>query len=88
MDISIYDYEKGRYQNPPATLIERQAQVYSDYFKMFRDYKDIIETVTLWAVADDATWLDNYPVKNRKDWPMLFDTDRNPKEAFYRILEF
>lgn len=88
MDVSIYDYEKGRYQNPPANLIERQAQLYSDYFKMFRDYKEIIETVTLWAVADDATWLDNYPVKNRKDWPMLFDIDRNPKEAFYRILEF
>lgn len=49
---------------------------------MFRDYTELIETVTLWAVADDAIWIDNNPVKNRKDWPILFDIARNPK-AFY-----
>ena len=88
MDVSVYDYEKGSYDNPPAVLIEKQAQVYSDYFKMFRDYKDLIETVTFWAAADDDTWLDNYPVKDRKDWPMLFDVNHEPKEAFYRITDF
>lgn len=88
MDVSVYDYDIGSYEAPPAALIEKQVQVYSDYFKLFREYKDIIEAVTLWAPADDATWLDNYPVTGRKDWPMLFDMNHNPKEAFYRILEF
>ncbi|HCM14188.1 MAG TPA: 1,4-beta-xylanase, partial [Lachnospiraceae bacterium] len=47
-----------------------------------------IECVTLWGVADDYTWLDNFPARNRKNWPLLFDEENNPKEAFYRIINF
>ena len=35
--------------------------------------------VTFWGIADDHTWLDYFPVKGRKDWPLLFDTHHRPK---------
>jgi len=89
MDVSMFEFnDHTRLDNPPAELIEKQAQVYADYFKVFREYKDYIDCVTLWGVADDMTWLDNFPVPRRKNWPLLFDVNHNPKEAFYRILEF
>jgi endo-1,4-beta-xylanase len=89
MDVSLFAHnDHTKLDNPSAELIERQAQVYADCFKVFREYKDYIDCVTLWGVADDSTWLDNFPVRGRKNWPLLFDVNHNPKEAFYRILEF
>lgn len=89
MDVSLFAFnDHSRYDNPPAELLEKQAQVYADCFKTFREYKDYVDSVTLWGVADDATWLDHFPVRARKNWPLLFDVNHNPKEAFYRILEF
>lgn len=89
MDVSLFKFDDhSKLDNPPAELIEKQAQLYADYFKVFREYKDYVDCVTLWGVADDATWLDNFPARGRKNWPLLFDVNHNPKEAFYRILEF
>ncbi|MDF2905383.1 MAG: Endo,4-beta-xylanase [Herbinix sp.] len=89
MDVSLYEFNDHSIIDKPCTeLINKQAKVYEDFFGIFREYKDYIDCVTLWGVADDATWLDNFPAKNRKNWPLLFDENHNPKEAFYRIMEF
>lgn len=89
MDVSLYEFsDHSKHMEPPADLIEKQAVIYDKYFQIFREYKDYIDCVTLWGVADDATWLDNFPVRNRKNWPLLFDENHNPKEALHRILNF
>ncbi|MBH1941142.1 endo-1,4-beta-xylanase [Mobilitalea sibirica] len=89
MDISMFSHEdKTGIQKPTEKLIEQQAKAYGDAFAIFREYKDIIDNVTLWGVADDETWLDNFPVKERKNWPLLFDEQQQPKEAYYRIMDF
>lgn len=89
MDVSLFEFnDRKSIDKPTAELIEKQASTYENSFKIFREYKDIIDCVTLWGVADDTTWLDNFPVWNRKNWPLLFDEMHNPKEALYRILEF
>ncbi|BCN30074.1 endo-1,4-beta-xylanase [Anaeromicropila herbilytica] len=88
MDVSIYSSRDMKVENMTGREIEAQAKVYADYFKLFREYHEIIDAVTLWGVADDATWLDNFPVKNRKDAPLLFGVDHEPKEALLRIMDF
>lgn len=89
MDISLFEFsDHSSIVKPSAEILEKQAKTYDDYFKIFREYKDHIDCVTIWGVADDATWLDNFPVRNRKNWPLLFDENHNPKEALYRILHF
>lgn len=89
MDVSLFQFEDhSSIVKPTAELIEKQASTYEKSFKIFREYKDYIDCVTLWGVADDVTWLDHFPARNRKNWPLLFDEEHNPKEAFYRITEF
>lgn len=89
MDVSLFEFgDRTGISKPSPKLLEKQAKVYEDSFKVFREYKDHIDCVTLWGVADDVTWLDNFPVHNRKNWPLLFDENHNPKEALYRILNF
>lgn len=88
LDVSYYDYDTGNYDSPPADLTERHARVYGDYYSLFRRYSESIDCVTTWGVADDSTWLRNWPVRNRLNWPLLFDENHEPKEAFYRITDF
>lgn len=89
LDISVFAHnELGRVEKPTVQMLMLQAKAYQEAFALFREYKDIIDNVTLWGVADDSTWLDDFPVKNRKNWPLLFDEDHKPKEALLRIMDF
>ena len=89
MDISMFAHEdRGKVDKPTPQMLELQAKRYGETFAVFREYKDIIDNVTLWGVADDFTWLDHFPVPERKNWPLLFDEEHRPKEAYYRIMDF
>jgi len=90
LDISVFEFEDKRTDlfEPTPEMLELQAKVYEDVFAVFREYKDVITSVTLWGISDRHTWKDNFPVKGRKDWPLLFDVNGKPKEALYRILRF
>ncbi|MDF2588035.1 MAG: Endo,4-beta-xylanase [Anaerocolumna sp.] len=89
MDVSLFEFvDSSKIEKPSDKMLEKQAIVYAQYFKAFREYKDIIDCVTTWGVADDDTWLDNFPFENRKNWPLLFDEEHNPKEALLRIMDF
>ncbi|HWT75915.1 MAG TPA: endo-1,4-beta-xylanase [Mobilitalea sp.] len=89
LDVSMYKHDDTiKLEKPSKDLLELQAKYYGDLFAIFREYKDVIDNVTLWGVADDATWLDNFPVRNRKNWPLLFDENHQPKEALLRIMDF
>jgi endo-1,4-beta-xylanase len=86
LDISMFRHEDGRTDltAPTAEMIERQR--YSDIFRLFRQYKDVISSVTFWGAADDYTWLDDFPVKGRKNWPLLFDGKHTPKPCYWAVV--
>jgi endo-1,4-beta-xylanase len=90
MDISVYEWDAGpsSLTFPSSEMMENQAQRYEQIFSLLREYHDVITGVTLWGAADDTTWLDHFPVPNRKNWPLLFDEDHQPKEACMRIMNF
>lgn len=89
MDVSYFEFnDKSIWDAPAPELVEKHAKVYSDFFKLFREYKDYIDNVTLWGITDDYTWLDEFPLKNRKNWPLLFDVDGKPKNSFYAVTDF
>jgi endo-1,4-beta-xylanase len=67
---------------------KRQAAQYKMCFELFRKYKKHITGVTFWNVSDKKSWLDNFPVKNRKDHPLLFDTQLKRKRAYYEVSSF
>lgn len=88
LDLSVFAWDDHRkLAEPTPEMIEKQALRYKNLFNIFKRYSDHITSVTLWGVADDSTWKDNYPVQGRKDWPLLFDVNHQPKEAFWAVIE-
>jgi len=90
MDISMYGYENRckDMQTPTNNMLERQAECYDEMFNVFRKHSDVISGVTMWGVADDYTWLDDFPVEGRKDWPLLYDEKLCKKPAYNRIIHY
>ncbi|HEY0246341.1 MAG TPA: endo-1,4-beta-xylanase [Mucilaginibacter sp.] len=95
LDISIYPWEKNRRAKRPdesdtftPELEKKQADMYAGIFKIFRKYKNVITGVTFWNLSDRSTWLDNYPVPGRKNYPLLFDRDMKPKKAYQGVINF
>jgi endo-1,4-beta-xylanase len=90
LDMSVYPiHSKGSF--PPGVLTPElealQAQRYTDLFHIFVQYASVISGVTFWNVTDRHTWLDQFPVRGRKNFPLLFDTEGEPKAAYWEILE-
>lgn len=94
MDISLYVggrmYTEDEFYTE-ATFTEelevQQAERYRAFFELFRRHADVITNVTFWGVADDNTWLSEFD-SGRTDFPLLFDTQHQPKRAFEAIMQF
>lgn len=88
LDISVFDFEDHRTDltAPTTQMLELQAERYDQIFSLFREYSDVITSVTFWGAGEDYTWLDGFPVRGRKNWPFVFDEKHQPKESFWRIV--
>jgi endo-1,4-beta-xylanase len=95
LDISIYPWEKSARALRPGEegaltpqLEQKQIDQYANVSKVFRQFKSVITGVTFWNLSDKYTWLDEYPVKGRKNYPLLFDQNLKPKKAFQKVVNF
>ncbi len=95
LDVSIYEKEHSSRNPLPSDtdvftdeLKQKQADQYDMIFRVFRDYKEHISSVTFWNISDRHSWLDNFPVPGRKDYPLLFDKNFEPKESYHRVVNF
>ncbi len=86
LDISVFRHDDKRTDmtGPTADMLELQAKRYEEIFRLFREYS-CITSVTFWGVTDKYSWLDDFPVRGRKNWPFLFDTKGEPKESYWRV---
>ncbi|MBP7642383.1 MAG: endo-1,4-beta-xylanase [Saprospiraceae bacterium] len=75
-------YKKGLPKEVEQQLTDR----YAELFKIFYAKKDKIDRVTLWGVADDMSWKNDYPIPARTNYPLLWNRDRSPKPAVNAIL--
>lgn len=95
LDMSVYPWEKNQRDKKPgeddaytADREQKQMDQYQMVFKVFREYKSVITGVTFWNISDRYTWLDTYPVPGRKNYPLLFDQNLQPKKVFDRVVKF
>jgi endo-1,4-beta-xylanase len=88
LDVSMFNFEDRRKDllQPTSEMLYLQEEMYNNIFQIFREYRDVVNSVTFWGISDKYTWKDYFPVRVRKDWPMVFDVDANPKPAFERIV--
>lgn len=79
--------ELNPYTNGLPDAIQRQlAQRYTDLFTVFVAHRTEITRVTFWGVTDADSWLNDWPVRGRTNYPLLFGRDGNPKPAFDAVI--
>lgn len=71
----------------PSDVAARAAQRWADIFAVFSRHADHVHSVTLWGVSDKYSWLNNWPVKGRTNYALLFDRELRPKQAWQRVIE-
>lgn len=99
LDVSVYRWTGGAnlqiqageagasgYMELPEELQQRLADRYRELFAVFLRHDESIERVTFWNIDDGNTWLNNWPVKGRRNHPLLFDAQQQPKPAFHAVV--
>lgn len=95
LDISLYKGEEKRRKKLPGETCQFTTQLdsiqtaqYNMVFEAFRKYRQNIKGVTFWGVSDKYSWLNDFPVEGRDNYPLLFNREMKPKKAFYKIQDF
>jgi endo-1,4-beta-xylanase len=78
-------------QNPysaglPDSVQQALARRYAELFRVYLAHKDVMDRVTFWGVRDGDSWLNNWPVRGRTSYPLLFDRQGRPKPAFDAVV--
>ncbi|HPR30726.1 MAG TPA: endo-1,4-beta-xylanase [Prolixibacteraceae bacterium] len=63
---------------------------FMEFFTVFLNHSDKISRVTMWGLNDQQTWRNNWPIPGRKDYPLLFDRQNQPKpivDEIYKAVE-
>lgn len=72
-------------QGLPDAVAKQQAERYRQAFVIFLRHRNVIGRVTFWGIHDGHSWLNNFPVRGRTDYPSLFDRQGKPKPAFFAV---
>ncbi len=83
-----YDEKFNPWKNGilPDEMQQRLARRYEELFRIYLKHADSIDRVTFWGVADGMSWLNNFPVRGRTDYPLLFDRSLRPKPCAAAVL--
>lgn len=95
LDISVYNKEhdarerKAEDNNAIFTPAKEDSQIemYRRIFRLFGKYRKTLTGVTFWNISDRSSWLDNFPVRGRKDYPLLFDQQLLPKRVYWEVVK-
>lgn len=58
-----------------------------DFFNLFLKNSEHILRVTMWGVSDGDSWKNNFPVRGRTDYPLLFDRNHQPKAVVTQLIK-
>ncbi len=70
----------------PDSVQQVLAKRYGELFGVYMKHRNTISRVTFWGVADGDSWLNNWPVRGRTSYPLLFDRAGLPKPAFDAVI--
>lgn len=85
-DISTnIEYEKEL--NPyvdgvPDTVAVAWNRRMGEFFDLFAKHAGTVSRITTWGIADADSWKNDFPVKGRTDYPLLFDREHRLKAVF------
>jgi endo-1,4-beta-xylanase len=70
----------------PDAVQQALARRYAELFNIFVKYRASITRVTFWGVTDADSWLNNFPIRGRTNYPLLFDREGKSKPAFTSVI--
>lgn len=85
-----FEYEKKYNPYPnglPDSVQQELTAKYESLFKVLLKHEDVIERVTFWGLNDGVSWKNDWPIKGRINYPLLFDRENNPKPAFHAVVK-
>lgn len=85
------DYAYNERMNPyknglPAEVEQRINERWLTLFRIYKKHRHQISRVTLWGVSDADSWLNDWPVKGRTAYGLLFDRQYQPKPVLKDII--
>lgn len=84
-----FEYENKMNPFPdrlPEEVEQQFTRRYVEFFELFLEHQDKISRVTLWGVNDGNSWKNNWPVRGRTDYPLLFDRQNKAKPVVKEII--
>ena len=90
-DVSM-NFEAKNELNPyteslPDSVENAQYERYLAFFKLMNKHQDKITRVTTWGVHDGQSWKNNWPVRGRTDYPLLFDRNYRAKRIVETLIQ-
>ena len=70
----------------PDAVQQALARRYAELFEIFVKYRATVSRVTFWGVTDGGSWLNNFPMRGRTNYPLLFDREGKAKAAFDAVM--
>ncbi len=81
-DAKLNPYPNGL----PDAVQQELAKRYADLFGAYGKHCGLVTRVTFWGVTDKESWKNNWPVRGRTNYPLLFDRAAQPKPAFDAVI--
>jgi endo-1,4-beta-xylanase len=69
----------------PPEIDAKLTARYRQLFELFLKHRRSIARVTTWGTFDGESWKNNFPVRGRTNYPLLFDRQLQPKAAYAGI---
>jgi endo-1,4-beta-xylanase len=83
-----YSKEMDPYREAiPDSVQQKWNKRVLDMFGLFLKYHDVVNRVTVWGLTDNTTWLNNFPIRGRKDYPVLFDRNNQRKPVVDEMIK-
>lgn len=70
----------------PDAVQAKLSKRYGEIFRIFLKQRKNIGRVTFWGVTDADSWKNNFPVRGRTNYPLLFDRGGRTKPAFDAVI--
>jgi len=71
----------------PEEMQQKLADRYAELFSMLLSHPGKVARVTFWGVYDKTSWLNDWPIRGRTSYPLLFDRNYQPKPAFHAVVK-
>ncbi len=87
-EVEAYRQEVNPYQDGlPDSVYTAWNDRMMGFFDLFLRNSDKISRVTLWGVSDGDSWKNDFPMRGRTDYALLFDRNYQPKPIVNDIIQ-